>query len=307
MERMMLRYTPYSDDWLHDMTRAAASGHVDAAWEMADYYANAPARPRPSDSDQSTSSFKLPFQLWRAFDNVPPRADSRKNINHYASLLQSPQERMQMAMYWLRVGTSYGYLPALVSLAKIHICKYILPVNTLNIFGTKHPDEHNKDDHQIKRTEYDIDYTNMEDGIENPYYSPRLAHDCLAMLLALISQFENASVENPEDNRPYAQRLGIMGGFPEVAADIEDRIPSLREDAYTIADRCGIDVQNFQGGVYRTHEGKRGNGIFEFGNVEVPVVWELRGELMPGSKELIEGSWEELKNDSRVEETPGGK
>ncbi|GAB7345907.1 hypothetical protein MBLNU457_4143t1 [Dothideomycetes sp. NU457] len=299
------KHAPYTNDWLHNMTRAAASGNVDASWEMANYYANAPAPPPPSDSDLLTSPFKLALQLWRAFDPMPSSANTQQNMEYYASLLQSPQERMQMAIYWLRVGTSYGYVPSLVSLAHLHVCKYILPVNNLDFDNFGHPDEQIKDAHKRRVEEYGIDFTKMEDGVDNPHYSPRLAHDCLLLAMAMIGRVKIASDPDPENNNPYVFRLGKLGTFPEVVADYEEDLGKLERDALYIADMCGIDIQDSYGGVAYMHKGKRGSGVFEFGKVE--VVKEFRKELMPARPEIIGGNWVDLKAAPHVAETAGEK
>jgi len=298
----MLLQTPYSFSWLHDMTKAAASGHVDAALEMAQYYANSPAPPTSHDSDQTMSPFKLAVQLWKAFDPVPPRADSRQNMEYYASLVQSPQDRMQMAMYWLRVCTSYGYVPALVSLAKIHISKYIFSKNNLYL-PVEHPDAQRKDVHKE-----DQQVKGMEDGIDNPYYSPRMAHDCLALILELTTTIEEASTERvaakKRNNAEWIQRLGLAQSFPEVVVDMESSIPRYQDEAYEIADECGIDIQDCRGAVRYDHRGERGHGVFEFGVVE--VVTGFPSEYIPGDQESIEGYWKEMRADTRSTEAAGG-
>jgi len=251
-----INVTPYSLDWLHDMSKAASSGHVVAAMEMAQYYADSPAHPAPPESKHTMNPFKLAIQLWEAFQDIPSEVDPRQNMEHYASLVQTPHERIKMATYWLRICAQYGYAPALKSLAQIHLSKYIYPAVNLAM-ELVHPDKQTNTDHKTEEQ-----FREMADGVENPYYSPRAAHDCLGLIIEVARAVKTARAEG-DNKQKYNQILGLWSTFPEVVQEFEAEIPQLEQDARDIADTCGIDIQDGRGSIVYRHAGERGKGVFE--------------------------------------------
>lgn len=99
----------YDLEWLQDMTKAAATGHVQAMVELATFYAYGPVLGTQEAVEPEGSL------LTSAIRRLALREQyhgSTRNIEHFAAFARDTSERMQLAMSWLDVAIEYGYLRA---------------------------------------------------------------------------------------------------------------------------------------------------------------------------------------------------
>ena len=260
--------TPYSMEWLHDMTKAASAGHIMATIEMAHYYADSLAEPPPSPPSQQ-NWFKAILSFGRAaFNAMTTRsvinANAKPNMTYYASLLQDPYERMTMARQWLSVAANCNYAPASLLQAHIHLSKYIYPGSNLNL-QLVHTDRQTPSDHLDAYHPFEHITQPLALGVENPAYNPAEAHSWLLAVFKMSEAFANANAnaDGTESVRAFHDLVGIWYLFPEVADLYEQQIPTLVDQAEQMADTFGIDITDPDGRLMYRHQGERGKGVFE--------------------------------------------
>ena len=232
----------YTPRWLHDMTKAAATGHVLAAVEVAKYYADAEAYP-PSDTSNSWTD------LLNSFLKRPTvSSDSADNMEHYASLAQTPVERIKHSFAWLDIARQYMYAPAMLHAARLHLNKYLFASNNLGLVF-QHPDQQKIDD--------------LDGGVENPHYDVSKAMKCLSEIFDVHARSQEASRET--DPQAVRKILGTWLTYPDVHDMFAspEQIHDLVTEAQAIADTAGIDVMSDENELQYNHQGIRGKGVAE--------------------------------------------
>ena len=275
----------YGEDWLFHMTKAAASGHYKAAYELGRYYADAPAkRLVEPDAEQSTgddtssssedsadTQMKAPADTAPKTPTQPPPTtftnqilhflttaflkptidlDERSQKVHNASFPQDPIARLALSKEWLNTASRFHYPPANLVHAHLSLQRYILPSENLS-----------QELNQSKDDEI------PENGVPNPYFDVWLAHDLLAKVfiqhrIIKVRQLKKSEMTDAEHRlkASYAQ-------FSEVLEDYVGRLDELLDEAKQLADDVGIDVTTDLYGLIYKHRGVRGQGSLEFDRV----------------------------------------
>ncbi|CAD0099145.1 unnamed protein product [Aureobasidium mustum] len=239
----------YTHDWLYNITKAAASGHFIAAFELGEYYANsaAPSEPQTSflDKLKGFGSF-----LWKSNLNLNPKA----NIHHHDAFANKPELRIKLAHQWLWAASVNYYLPASIALAELHLQQFIYPEGTLT-----------------KQLDLFGDSTDPT-AIVNPLFDPRKAQARLTEVLTAcqtITEAKRVSTTNAEylhTARPWSYHAEILE-----AIEGKETLQDLKEQAEMIADAAGIDLYSTDElpagiprlGILRLHKGTRGEGMCE--------------------------------------------
>jgi len=132
----------------------------------------------------------------------------------------------------------------------------------------------------------------MADGVENPYYSPHAAHDCLSLIMVIARIVKKAKAEG-ENKQQYDQILGYWSTFPEVLQEFEADLPQLEQEVRDIADTCGIDIQDGRRNVLYRHTGERGRGVFEF-EMDKRKTSGFASDLMPALPKKVTDPWNDF-------------
>ncbi|KAH0373224.1 hypothetical protein KCU65_g751, partial [Aureobasidium melanogenum] len=237
-------------EWLYNMTKAAASGHYKAAYELGLYYATTPAKlSEPQTSFLEKLSGFGAF-LWKSNINLNPK----QNIEHHDAFAKDPELRIKLAEQWLKVAKNNYYLNANIALAELYLQKFIYPKGTLS--KPLDPYGHSTD----------------PDAMDNPLFDPQKAQVMLTEVLTAclrISEAKSVSTTNAE----YRHMARPWSFHVEVLEDVEssETLKDLKEQAEMIADAAGIDLYSTTGlaehvphlGVLRFHKGTRGEGLCE--------------------------------------------
>ncbi|KAG9953838.1 hypothetical protein KCU85_g1105, partial [Aureobasidium melanogenum] len=240
----------YTNDWLYNMTKAGASGHYKAAYELGLYYASTPAPPSPPQASFLEKLSGFGAFLWKSNINLNPKA----NIEHHNAFANEPKLRIKLAQQWLKVARNNHYLYANIALAELSLQKYIYPKGTLS--KPLDPYGHSTD----------------PTAIENPLFKPQEAQVMLTEVLTAclqISEAKSVSTTNAE----YRHMARPWSFHVEVLEEVESSeiLKDLKEQAEMIADAAGIDIYSTTGlaehvphlGVLRFHKGTRGEGLCE--------------------------------------------
>jgi hypothetical protein len=241
----------YSHDWLYNMTKAAASGHYSAAHELGQYYANTAANiSKPKQSIMEKLSGFVEF-LSKPNVNLNPKT----NIHHHDAFANTPERRIKLAHHWFWIAKENHYLFANISLAQLHLQKFIYPKDTLG--KPLDPFGHSDD----------------PEAMENPLFDPAKAQVVLTEVLTACLQIANAK-NLSKTNAEYRQLARPWSFHEEVLEALEstETLQILKNQAETIADAAGIDIYSSERlpkwiprmGLIRPHKGKRGEGLAEY-------------------------------------------
>lgn len=240
----------HSHDWLYNMTKAGASGHYLAAQELGEYYANSATSPsKPEESLQAKISGFFDFLYHPTIDLNP-----KTNIHHHDAFANTPQLRIKLAREWLSIARDNFYLFANISLAQLHLQKFIYPEGTLK----KPLDPHG--------------HSTDSDAIDNPLFDPWKAQAMLTEVLTAclkIAEAKSVSKTNAEyrhNARPWSDHAEVLE-----AVESTEKLQELKEQAEMIADAAGIDIYSNillrseipRLGFIRAHKGTRGEGLAE--------------------------------------------
>ncbi|KAK5133202.1 hypothetical protein LTR08_008037 [Meristemomyces frigidus] len=138
----------HTSSWLYHMTKAGATGHVMAAYKLAEYYAYSgwkfiedepPDHVKPTAFDsypapeQDGKDKKGLFNVVRrtlGLETAAEKAEVQKPplsgkdaMFHLATFPATPSDRLLLAVRWLEFAVSYFYAPAFLLAAKIHLEK----------------------------------------------------------------------------------------------------------------------------------------------------------------------------------------
>lgn len=237
----------YTLDWLNHMTRAAASGSVQGAHELAVYYADIKAPDMSIEQQKEAGSSFLDKTLDTLRALLRPAAvesDPKQNILHYAGFAQTPEERVRLAQNWLDVAAGYGYGPAFIDLAQLHLQKYIFPSDNLRPI--------------LAPLQYQTIDSGPPGGVANPCFDPEMAQ-------LRMADFWTLAEDETEHDPLHGQRT-----FPEVFELWETRVPELFEEVREMADTMGIDIASSRGRnigklLYR-HQGDRSTSLLPYGD-----------------------------------------
>ncbi|GAB7348778.1 hypothetical protein MBLNU459_g7503t1 [Dothideomycetes sp. NU459] len=266
-----------SMDWLFNVTKAAASGHFKAAYELGCYYADSPAHPLPNLGLESSPKVKLPgnnaVEAPPSPDGSPVKlssaptfldtikhfittslfkptvdVDPKSNIEHYAALGQDPATRIRLAYLWLGLASRHHYLPACLPLVRLQLQEYISTSDNLT---------------------NDIGWLNAASlgttpgAVKNPIYNVRAAADMLGMVFGACRKIADARAR-ATTNADFQQMAAPWAEFGEVLDSYEDKLDGSLAEAKEIADAVGIDVSREEYGLMYLHRGKRGQGLLEY-------------------------------------------
>ncbi|KAG9656346.1 hypothetical protein KCU64_g5937, partial [Aureobasidium melanogenum] len=240
----------YTHDWLYNMTKAAASGHFRAAFDLGEYYANTHATPAEPQTPFLEKLGGFGAFLWKSNLNLNPKA----NIHHHDAFASEPELRIKLAEQWLKIARNNYYLRANITLAELYLQKFIYPEGTLS----KPLDPYG--------------HSTEPNAIENPLFDPHKAQVMLTEVLTAclqISEAKSVSTTNAEYlhlARPWSYHVEVLEAV-ESSATLKD----LKEQAEMIADAAGIDIYSTTGlaqgvphlGTLRLHKGTRGEGLCE--------------------------------------------
>ncbi|KAI4849198.1 hypothetical protein E4T44_03490 [Aureobasidium sp. EXF-8845] len=240
----------YSQDWLYNMTKAAASGHYSAAHELGEYYANSAANiPKPKQSIMEKLSGFIEF-LSKPNVNLNPKT----NIHHHDAFANTPKQRIKLAHHWFWIARENHYLFANINLAQLYLQKFIYPKDTL------------------RRPLDPFGHSDDPEAMDNPLFSPENAQIVLTEVLTACLQIANAKSRS-KTNAEYRQLARPWSFHEEVLEAVEssETLQILKDHAETIADAAGIDIYSSERlpksipriGFIRAHKGKRGEGLFE--------------------------------------------
>lgn len=244
----------HTHDWLYNMTKAAASGHYSAAYELGQYYANSISDPAPPKMSFLDRIKDFGAFVYKSNLNLDPKS----NIQHHDTFANTPELRIKLAYQWLSTARDNWYLPANISLALLHLQHFIYPSDTLSRaldpFGAE---EHNPE------------------AIKNPIFDPKRAMEALAEVMTaclIIPEAKSVSKTNVE----YRIRAKPWSNHSEVLEVIEGAnvLRELQQEAETIADAAGLDIRSSQSqrqdipriGLLYKHQGvqvTRGEGLYE--------------------------------------------
>ena len=234
----------YSLPWFHDMSKAAATGHPRAAMELADFYADWSVELLPTlVSSKNSSNFVSEF-LAAMFQRSIETPNATKDIEFYAAFTSTPLSRTEMAMDWLAISANYGIAAAYERKARVHISKWIYPVNNLSM-RLAHPDRQTQLDHKTMQI-----YEDLPEGVDNPFFDLSEAHDCLSLVFeAYDSIARDAATKRTKDE---AVAPTIWNYYPDIAdmnAEAFSSNDQLLHSAMEIADTVRIDVYDQKEGL----------------------------------------------------------
>ncbi|KAJ9622663.1 hypothetical protein H2203_006313 [Taxawa tesnikishii (nom. ined.)] len=218
----------YTSRWLYNVTKAAASGHFKAAYDLGMFYAESPPlQPTKSPEEPNSKAEELPGAseilanssslLSRILGYLPtslqPRiiqdASSQASMDHFASWPKTPQERVILADAWLTIAAKYWYLPA-----------YVHALLSWVFAG------------------------------EN-------------LLQSLQAKDQETYEQKSVVVNSHGSKVGSWNMFPEVPESWANDYEKLQAEAKAIADAMGIDVRTQDGCLLYRHQGPRGDGLNE--------------------------------------------
>ncbi|KAL1305524.1 hypothetical protein AAFC00_007135 [Neodothiora populina] len=224
----------YTMDWLYNMTKAAATGHHRAAYNLGEYYANTPAPPAPdsfaSSSPNPTLLSRIHHFVTTALFQPSITEDHSADITHYASAISTPLSRYLASLAWLTLSSKLHYLPAHLHLARLHLRTHILDSNNL--------------------------WTDLStpSATKNPAYDPSLAHDSL---LAVFKAHKVVTQARQQATRE-AEFRAMVGPLKDLLEEYEEGLDEMLEEARELADGAGLDVDGgAMWGVLYKHQGER--------------------------------------------------
>jgi TPR repeat protein len=243
----------YTPDWLYNMTKAAASGHYRAAFDLGEYYANTAAPAQPPNPSFSTTMQQFGAFLLKPSLDIDPRA----NITKHDALADTPRKRIELAYQWLASCRSQYYLPANTLLAQLHLQRYIYPTNTL-----------------LRPLSTELDHKE-QGAVLNHRFHPGKAQILLAEVFTGCAVLLEAKAKC-KDNRSYMHMTQPWSKHEEVLEALQHNttLQELQNHAETIAEAAGIDIYSSREmldgipkfGILRLHKGThrpRGKGLCE--------------------------------------------
>lgn len=264
----------YTSRWLYNVTKAAASGHFKAAYDLGMFYAESPPlQPTKSPEEPNSKAEELPGAseilanssslLSRILGYLPtslqPRiiqdASSQASMDHFASWPKTPQERVILADAWLTIAAKYWYLPAYVSRARLRAQRYVSTSNNIS----RPLQRHNLPPLPLE-----------PDVVISPRYHIRQVHALLSWVFAgenLLQSLQAKDQETYEQKsvvvNSHGSKVGSWNMFPEVPESWANDYEKLQAEAKAIADAMGIDVRTQDGCLLYRHQGPRGDGLNE--------------------------------------------
>ncbi|KAK6008823.1 hypothetical protein QM012_000726 [Aureobasidium pullulans] len=240
----------YTHDWLYNMTKAAASGHYRAAFELGEYYANSSANPSEPQKSFFDKLNGFGSFLWKPNVNLNPKA----NIHHHDAFANDPKLRIKLAHQWLSIAKGNYYLPANIALAELHLQQFIYPEGTLS----KPLDPFGQ--------------SSDPDAILNPLFEPAKAQAMLTEVFTACLQIAEAKGVSTT-NAEYIHLARPWSSHAEVLEAVESGqvLQELKDQVEMIADAAGVDLYSTgelpreipRLGFLRFHKGTRGEGLFE--------------------------------------------
>lgn len=271
-------------NWLFNVTKAAASGHFKAAFELGRYYADSPPHPPPPEdelenSDESMSPetdeegvseqpdtddqrtdnssatttpkpeptflAKIKHSITKSMLKSTVDLDPKANIAHYAAVAQDPATRVKLSKEWLAVSLGHFYLPAALPLARLHLQQYVWTSHNLtNDLGWLGAES--------------LDTPGV---VKNPLYDVWMGAVLLGQVFAAARKIEDAR-HRAKTNAEFRRLAEPWAEFEEVLESYEAQLDELLDEAKEIADAVGIDVEHDHELMYR-HRGERGQGVIE--------------------------------------------
>lgn len=230
----------YSSDWLWNVSKAAASGHFKACFDLGEYYADTKAPSPPSDCPEAEAKAPITWKRVHHFlttSMIKPTVnlDPEANIDHYAVAMQDPVARVKFGYEWLCTARELTYVPAYLHLARLSLQKHIAPEGTLWApLGTDV-------EHGISET-------------KNPVYDPSFSHECLLAVFVAHTQITAARDKATTDSQ-FRALAGKWAKWPHVLEDYERHLDDLLDQAMQMADAVGMDIRHNEWGLL--HEGSR--------------------------------------------------
>lgn len=236
----------YNQDWVYNMTKAAASGHHQAAYELGVYYLEFAPPVLPGVEKTLWGHVQDVYNNLYSFLRPQITApDATDNKFHLATWPRDIKDRLKLGEAWLHIAVEYQYMPARLAVARLALQPYIGLGNNLT--------------RPITRSGQEADPP--EGMIKNPYYWPNVAADQLSIILGLRLTVEFAQRE--PDRVGFEQRTLAFSPYPEVWETWVEDLDALEEEARQICDVAGIDAMDLDGTLLYRYRGPRGDGLFE--------------------------------------------
>lgn len=123
----------YSQDWLINMSKAAASGHAPAAFALGVYYASVD-RPPSGTATKEEQSFIARLKNFLTSGLLKPTVEvtEASGMEQYdAAVYEQPHYRFRLATEWFRSAALMTHVPSYLHLARLQLREYILPRDNL--------------------------------------------------------------------------------------------------------------------------------------------------------------------------------
>jgi hypothetical protein len=182
--------------WMYHCLKAAASGHLQAAYSLANFYRDNgwryleddppdEVKPTPFDHEPPETAPDIPRGFFgdireflrRIFTDAAgigkfPRIEEQHEALFYTAVYPSTaEERIRLALEWLDVASDFNFAPAYLVKARIHLEKTLwiqatAPASALALSDTRYG-------------KVEDGAADSEDGPKNPHHSISLAKDAL--------------------------------------------------------------------------------------------------------------------------------
>ncbi|KAM3416165.1 hypothetical protein BST61_g7773 [Cercospora zeina] len=219
-------------EWLYMVTKAAASNHPVAAYELGRFYAESEwpyledeppdhVKPTPFDRFPPSTSHSIMHTVSLILGRAErPEIKPEESLFHNAIFPHSARERFLLAFEWLQIATGYGYVPACLFCAELHMEKTLrakanAPEAAINMSTDRYVYA-SREDYEAGRAIERPERGKQED-LPNPFYSPKSAQSWLReVFYAYEAHHYSLAVKKA---RVAARR---RGGRPAAAAADDD-------------------------------------------------------------------------------------
>lgn len=266
--------------WLYHVTKAAASSHPVAAYELAEFYAKSGwkyiedeppdhVKPTPFDSFPSASNESVMYRVSSFLGLVKrPELKPEESIFHNAIFPHTAVHRWLLAADWISVATSYQYAPAFLLYAKMLMQEKLwaranAPTEAIDM----NAERYTYASEQHKQSDIILNQSSVEDAADppNPYFSVILAQECLKHVFFAHEAYHYGC--QAKNKYAVGRRRGTIAAnldeddflhesvyegagfniskwfrFPEVREMYEDQIENLYTEAKDICDEKGWNI-----------------------------------------------------------------
>ncbi|GIZ45011.1 hypothetical protein CKM354_000819500 [Cercospora kikuchii] len=285
-----------TSEWLYYVTKAAASNHPIAAYELGKFYAESGwkyledeppnhVKPTPFDSFPSPTENSMLQNVLLFFGLAKkPEIKPEESLFHNAIFPHSAKERYMLAFEWLQIAAKYFYAPAFLYRAQLHLEKNLwaqadAPEAAVKMTADRYEyasEEDYKAGKAIQRPE-----EKAKEDPPNPFYNPTEARKWLReIFFAYEADFYSQAVRKAqaaaarrrrgaagaeeEDEIQDADLFSKQGAniqkwflHPEVRDMYEDELAGLYRQAKKICDDHGWDVYDTDNAlIYKAGSGK---------------------------------------------------